>query len=34
MRDGVSTVIVPDAPGLGVTIDEEAVAAQRVARSW
>jgi L-Ala-D/L-Glu epimerase len=34
LRGGVSYVIVPDAPGLGVVIDEEAVAAQRVARSW
>ena len=34
VRDGVSTVIVPDAPGLGVTLDDEAVAAQRVVRPW
>ena len=34
VRGGVSTVIVPDGPGLGVTLDEEAVAAQRVARPW
>jgi L-Ala-D/L-Glu epimerase len=34
LRDGVSFVVVPDAPGLGVTLDEEAVAAQRVARPW
>jgi L-alanine-DL-glutamate epimerase-like enolase superfamily enzyme len=33
LRDGVSVVVVPDAPGLGVTLDEEAVAAQRVS-AW
>ena len=31
---GVSTVLVPEAPGLGVTLDEDAVLAQRVVRSW
>ena len=30
VRDGVSRVVVPTAPGLGVEVDEEAVAAQRV----
>jgi len=34
LRDGVSVVLVPDGPGLGVQLDEEAVAAQRVARPW
>jgi len=34
LREGVSTVLVPDAPGLGVTLDEHAIAAQRVARRW
>jgi L-alanine-DL-glutamate epimerase-like enolase superfamily enzyme len=34
LRDGVSTVIVPQAPGLGIELVEEAVAAQRVVRRW
>ena len=34
LRDGVSTVLVPDAPGIGIILDEEAVAAQRVTRTW
>ena len=34
LRDGVSTVIVPQAPGLGIELVEEAIAAQRVARRW
>ena len=34
VRDGVSLVGAPDGPGLGVTLDEEAVAAQRVERRW
>jgi L-alanine-DL-glutamate epimerase-like enolase superfamily enzyme len=34
LRDGVSTVLVPQAPGLGITLNEDAVAAQRVARRW
>ena len=34
LRDGVSTVIVPQAPGLGIELAEEAIAAQRVARRW
>jgi len=34
VRDGVSTVVVPVGPGLGITLDAEAVAAQRVTRSW
>ncbi|HZL64355.1 MAG TPA: dipeptide epimerase [Thermoleophilia bacterium] len=34
VRDGVSTVLVPQGPGLGITLDEGAVAAQRVARCW
>jgi L-Ala-D/L-Glu epimerase len=33
-RDGVAMVRVSDAPGLGVVVDEDAVAAQRVARRW
>jgi L-alanine-DL-glutamate epimerase-like enolase superfamily enzyme len=32
--DGVSFVKVPEGPGLGVTLDEEAVAAQRATRRW
>ncbi|HEY5387926.1 MAG TPA: dipeptide epimerase [Thermoleophilia bacterium] len=34
LRDGVSTVLVPQAPGLGVTLDEGAVSVQRAARRW
>jgi len=34
LRDGVSTVLVPQAPGLGITLDEDAIAAQRVVRRW
>jgi L-alanine-DL-glutamate epimerase-like enolase superfamily enzyme len=34
LRDGVSTVLVPDGPGLGIVLDEDAVVAQRVARRW
>jgi L-alanine-DL-glutamate epimerase-like enolase superfamily enzyme len=34
LRDGVSTVLVPRAPGLGITLDEDAVAAQRTTRRW
>jgi L-alanine-DL-glutamate epimerase-like enolase superfamily enzyme len=34
VRDGVSVVTLGDAPGIGVTIDEAAVAAQRVVRPW
>ena len=34
LRDGVSTVIVPDGPGLGVTLNEDNVERQRVARRW
>ena len=34
VRDGVSTVLVPDGPGLGVALDEDAVAAQRATRRW
>jgi len=34
LRDGVSTVLVPEAPGLGIALDEDAIAAQRVARRW
>jgi L-Ala-D/L-Glu epimerase len=34
LRDGVSTVLVPQAPGLGITLDEDAIAAQRAARRW
>jgi len=34
LREGVSTVIVPMAPGLGITLDEDAIARQRAARRW
>lgn len=34
LRDGVSTVIVPDGAGLGIALDEGAVTAQRVTRRW
>jgi len=34
LRDGVSFVVVPRGPGLGVEIDDDAVAAQRVERPW
>jgi L-Ala-D/L-Glu epimerase len=34
VRDGVSTVLVPDGPGLGIVLDEDAVAAQRADRRW
>jgi len=34
LREGVSTVLVPHAPGLGITLDEDAIAAQRVTRRW
>ena len=34
VREQGSTLILPDGPGIGVTIDDEAVAAQRVARRW
>ena len=34
LRDGVSTVLVPQAPGLGIAPDEDATAAQRVAGRW
>ena len=34
LRDGVSTVTVPDGPGLGVVLDEDNVERQRVARRW
>jgi len=34
VRDGVSTVLVPEGPGLGIALDEQAVAAQRVTRRW
>jgi L-alanine-DL-glutamate epimerase-like enolase superfamily enzyme len=34
LRDGVSTMLVPDGPGLGIVLDEEAVSAQRVTRRW
>jgi L-alanine-DL-glutamate epimerase-like enolase superfamily enzyme len=34
VRDGVSTMLIPQGPGLGVTLDEDAVAAQRVTRRW
>jgi len=32
--DGVAVVRVPEGPGLGVVVDEEAIAAQRVTRRW
>jgi L-alanine-DL-glutamate epimerase-like enolase superfamily enzyme len=34
LRDGVSVVVVPDAPGLGIVVDQDAVDAQRVSRRW
>ena len=34
LREGVSTMLVPDGPGLGIVLDEEAIAAQRVTRRW
>jgi len=34
LRDGVSTVTLPDGPGLGVALDEDNVERQRVARRW
>jgi L-alanine-DL-glutamate epimerase-like enolase superfamily enzyme len=34
LRDGVSTVLVPRAPGLGITLNEDSIVAQRVARRW
>ena len=34
LRDGVSVVVVPDAPGLGISVDQDAVDAQRVSRRW
>ena len=32
--DGVSMMLVPEGPGLGIALDEEAIAAQRVTRGW
>jgi L-Ala-D/L-Glu epimerase len=34
LRDGVSIVTVPEGPGLGVTLNEDNVERQRVARRW
>lgn len=34
VRDGVAVVRIPKGPGLGVAVDEEAIAAQRVTRRW
>jgi L-alanine-DL-glutamate epimerase-like enolase superfamily enzyme len=34
LRDGVSVVLLPGGPGLGIEIDDDAVAAQRVERPW
>jgi len=34
VRDGVSMMLVPEGPGLGIVLDEEAIAAQRVTRRW
>ena len=34
VRDGVSMVLLPAAPGLGINLDEDAIAAQRVTRPW
>lgn len=34
LREGVSTMLVPEGPGLGIVLDEEAIAAQRVTRRW
>jgi L-Ala-D/L-Glu epimerase len=34
VRDGVSTMLIPEGPGLGIALDEEAIAAQRATRVW
>jgi len=34
LRDGVSMMLVPEEPGLGITLDEDAIAAQCVSRHW
>jgi L-alanine-DL-glutamate epimerase-like enolase superfamily enzyme len=34
VRDGVSMMLAPERPGLGIVLDEEAIAAQRVTRRW
>ena len=34
VRDGVSMMLAPEGPGLGIVLDEEAIAAQRVTRRW
>ncbi len=34
VRDGVSTMVVPEGPGIGIVLDEEAIAAQRTTRRW
>lgn len=34
LRDGASTVIVPGAPGMGITPDEDAVVTSRAVRRW
>ena len=34
VRDGVSVLVVPSGPGLGVTLDEDAIADQRAVRRW
>jgi hypothetical protein len=34
VRDGVSMMPAPDGPGLGIVLDEGAIAAQRVTRRW
>jgi L-alanine-DL-glutamate epimerase-like enolase superfamily enzyme len=34
VRDGASMVVIPGGPGLGIELDDEAVAARRVERPW
>lgn len=34
VRHGVSTMLAPEGPGLGILLDEEAIAAQRKTRRW
>jgi L-alanine-DL-glutamate epimerase-like enolase superfamily enzyme len=34
VRDGVSVMVVPGGPGLGITLDEESIADQRTERRW
>ena len=34
VRGGVSMMLLPEGPGLGIVLDEEAIASQRVTRRW